>query len=88
MLLNEIKDIKKLHPVWVVLPHHTGEMPPPEKLLSDMKRNDVKAVRVYPKLNYHSFSISEWCSGDLLSALEEKRIPLILDLDIPWTLPL
>ena len=85
MLMEEIKNFKELHPVWVVLPHHTGEMPPPDELLRQMKMNNVKAVRVYPKLNYHSFSISEWCAGELLSALEKERVLLILDLDtVTW----
>ena len=85
MLMEEIKDFEELHPAWVVLPHHTGEMSPPEELLRQMKKNNVKAVRVYPKLNYHSFSISEWCVGELLSALEEERIPLILDMEtVTW----
>ncbi len=85
MLMEAIRDRKGLYPVWVLLPHHTGEMPHPHKLLPEMKKNDVKAVRLYPKVNYHSFSISEWCSGDLLGALEEERIPLILDMEtVSW----
>lgn len=85
MLMEEIKNRKELHPVWVVLPHHTSEMPHPAQLLPEMKKNNVKAVRVYPKENYHSFSISEWCSGELLGALEEERIPLIIDMEtVSW----
>ena len=85
MLIEETKNIPDLHPVWVVLPHYTGEMAHPDKLLQEMKRNNVKAVRVYPKANYHSFSISEWCSGELLGGLEEERIPLILDMEtVSW----
>ncbi len=85
MLMEEIKNIPELHPVWIVLPHHTGEMPHPDKLLQEIKNNNVKAVRIYPKVNYHSFSISEWCSGELLYGLEEERIPLILDMEtVSW----
>jgi len=85
MLMEIIKSYRMLHPVWILLPHHTGEMPHPDKLLPEMKKNDVKAVRIYPKANYHSFSISEWCSGELLSALEQERIPLILDMEtVSW----
>ncbi|MBE9511198.1 MAG: hypothetical protein IMY71_09990 [Bacteroidetes bacterium] len=85
MLMEEIKNIPELHPVWVVLPHHTGEMPHPDNLLQEIKKNNVKAVRIYPKVNYHSFSISEWCSGELLCGLEEERIPLILDMEtVSW----
>ena len=82
MLMEEIKNRKEFHPVWVVMPHHTGEMPHPEMLLSQMKDNTVKAVRMYPKPNHHSFSISEWCSGELLRELEKNKIILILDMDI------
>lgn len=85
VLMEEIKNIPELHPAWVVLPHHTGEMPHPDKLLEEMKKSNVKAVRVYPKANHHSFSISEWCSGELLAALEDQRIPLMLDMEmIGW----
>lgn len=85
MLMETIQNNPQLHPVWVVLPHHTGEIPHPDKLLPEMKKNNVKAVRVYPNANYHNFSISEWCSGELLSALEEAQIPIILDMEtVSW----
>ncbi len=82
ILMEAIESHQMLHPVWILLPHHTGEMPHPDKLLPEMKKNDVKAVRIYPTANYHRFSISEWCSGELLNALEGERIPLILDMEI------
>ena len=85
MLMEAIKNNSELHPVWVLLPHHTGEMPHPDKLLPEMRKNNIKAVRVYPSANYHNFSISEWCSGKLLSALEEEHIPIILDMEtVRW----
>ncbi|MFC1528977.1 amidohydrolase family protein [Candidatus Latescibacterota bacterium] len=84
LLHEEISGVAGLHPAWVVLPHHTGEMPHPRKLLKDMEGNGVKAVRMYPTKDYHSFSLSEWGSGELLSALEEARVPLMLDLEIVW----
>lgn len=85
MLLDEIKVNPSLFPVYVVLPHHTDEMPDPEKLLRDMKNNNVKAARIYPKVNYHNFSLAKWSVGDLLSALESERIPLLLDMEtVTW----
>lgn len=85
MLMEEINNIPVLYPVWVVLPHHTGDMPHPNKLLQEMKKSNVKAVRVYPEAKYHNFSISEWCSGELLGGLEEEGIPLILDMEtVSW----
>lgn len=85
MLTEAIRDHPSLHPVWILLPHHTGEMPPPDQLLPEMKKNDVRAARIFPKANFHSFSIADWCSGTLLGALEEAGILLILDMDtVDW----
>ena len=84
LLHDEISKVNGLHPAWVVFPHHTEEMSRPSELLKDMEKKDVRAVRMYPTKDYHSFSLSEWCSGELLSALEEARVPLMLDLEIVW----
>lgn len=84
LLQEALAGSKRLHPVWVVMPHHTGELPPPGKLLADMETNGVKAVRMFPTPAGHSFSLAEWNSGDLLYALEEARIPLMLDIEIVW----
>ncbi len=81
LLLEKIKNHIELYPVWVVLPHHTGEMPRPEKLVDEMISKGVKAVRMYPSPAIHSFSLDEWCSGNLLAALEDSRIPLVLELE-------
>jgi hypothetical protein len=82
LLMEEIKGFKGLHPVWVVLPHHTGEMPPPERLLSELKAGGVLAVRAFPTRSHHGFSIAAWCAGDLLAALDAARVPLVLDAEI------
>jgi predicted TIM-barrel fold metal-dependent hydrolase len=83
-LQKEIKGEDRLYPVWVVLPHHTGEMPEPKELISQLKTNGVKAVRMFPSRDSHNFSLSEWNSGELLSILEAYRIPLILDIEAIW----
>ena len=83
---------KNLHPVWVLLPEQTREMPsvesrtarpfdgpPPEQLVSRMLARGVKAARVYPKT--HHWSLAEWSAGGLLRALEAHRIPLSIHLD-------
>jgi len=82
LLLEKIKDRKEFHPVWVVIPHHTDEMDKPRQLLQEMKAKGIKAARMYPTRNHHSFSLSEWSSGELLSSLESARVPLILDIEI------
>jgi len=82
LLLKQIKNIDRLHPVWVLFPHYTRELPEPELFLKEMKENNVSAVRLYPSREFHSFSLSEWCSGELLTALEENQILLFLDIEI------
>jgi len=84
LLMEAIAETDSLKPVWVVLPHHTGEIPPPAELLKDMEKNGVKAVRMYPTKDFHSFSLAGWCSGELLAALAEARVPLMLDIEIVW----
>lgn len=70
---------ENLHPVWVLLPEQTREMPPPEALVSEMLARGVKAARVYPKT--HNWSLAEWSAGGLLRALEAHRFPLSIHLD-------
>jgi len=82
LLMEAIAADSRMYPVWVVLPHHTGEMPRPDKLLVDMEAAGVKSVRMYPGKDHHSFSLAEWSVGELLAALEEARIPLMLDAEI------
>ena len=82
LLMETIKNHDQLHPVWVVIPHHTKEMTSPENLLQEMKEQNVKAVRIFPTRTLHSFSIEDWCAGELLHSLDLARIPVILDLEI------
>jgi hypothetical protein len=82
LLQREIEGRPGLYPVWVLLPHHTGEMSPPDKLNAEMKSKGVKAARLYPSRDHHGFSLADWCAGELLGRLEESRLPLILDIEI------
>ena len=45
------KSEKRLFPCWVILPHHVGEMPPPEQLVAEMLRQNVRAARIYRPWN-------------------------------------
>jgi len=81
-LMIEIKGSKGLYPVWIVLPHHTAEMAPPDKLLFEMKALGIRAVRMYPTRTQQSFALADWCAGELLSALDAAHVPLILDAEI------
>jgi len=77
LLNGKIAGIDRLHPQWVVLPHHTGEFPKPDVLLKEMEKSGVQSARLYP--DTHHFSLEEWCSGELLHAFEEARVPILLD---------
>ncbi len=83
-LIEDIDNTKGLYPAWVVMPHYTGEIPPPDELLRQMENNKVKVVRMYPGKDRHSFSLADWCSGPLLNALADGRVPLMLDIEIVW----
>jgi predicted TIM-barrel fold metal-dependent hydrolase len=82
LLEKEIAGRANLYPVWVVLPHHTGEMPYPDELIGRMREKNVKAVRLYPSRAQQGFSVAEWCAGQLLDALDAARLPLLLDIEI------
>ncbi len=84
-LIDELGAYENLHPVWVVLPHHTGEFPAPDELIELMHEHDVRMVRAFPSAENHQFSIAEWNCGGMWSALEREQIPLAVGLDqIKW----
>jgi hypothetical protein len=65
MLMNEIADYPCLYPVWVVMHHHTGEFPTSDLLKVQLKENNIKAVRIFPSVSDHGYSISDWNCGEL-----------------------
>ncbi len=75
-LCEVIKGDSRLFPVWYVIPHHTGEFPEPLELLRLMKENCVKMV----SLPAGNWTVAEWSCGELLSMLEEHKIPILLPL--------
>ncbi len=78
-LLDELAGHPRLLPSWLLMPHHTGEMPEPDILLEQMSRKGVRVARLLPGLKGHRFSMEEWCAGPLLQALESQRIPTLVD---------
>lgn len=64
-------------PCWVAMPHHTGDMPGPDEFLAQMKTAGAKAVRLFP--NLHSYSLSDWCSGEMLDAFEADHVPVFIE---------
>lgn len=85
MLVDEIKGFPLLVPVWVVMPHNTGEFPKPDELLRQMKHEGVKAVRIFPSATDQNYCISQWNCGELFLALQKAKVPLIIGIDqLSW----
>ncbi len=66
-----------LYPCWVGLPHQTNEFPKPDHLLQEMEAQNVRALKLYPRI--YEFPVDECTLGPLLSALQEAGILLIVD---------
>ena len=76
-LAAEISGTPRLHGCWVVFPHHTGEMPAPNRLVESALATGIRAVRMFPMR--HRFLLADWSAGELLEKLNEHRLPLFLD---------
>jgi hypothetical protein len=79
LLLREIGDDPRLLPQWVLLPHHTGEMAPPEALVAEMLSLGVRAARIFPRSHSTGLSPAVW--GELLTTLQAHRVPLFVDVE-------
>lgn len=81
-LLAEIKGNEdRLTICWVLLPHHTGEFDHPKQLVKQMLQENISMARIFPSFNAssHRFELAEWCVGELLSELQNAKIPLLID---------
>jgi len=67
----------RLFPAWVALPSVADEAPKGSQFVEQMLAAGAKAAKIYPRL--HHFRVNEANVGDLLDALQEKRIPLLVD---------
>ncbi|NPV09201.1 MAG: hypothetical protein HPY83_14740 [Anaerolineae bacterium] len=73
----------RIHPVWTAAPHHTGEFPAPEDLLTLMRRHGVRMLRLwfYPSAFLDRLDLP--LLGELFDALAQHRVPLLLDVSEP-----
>ena len=84
-LLDEIAGSPELTPCWVVMPHHTGEVSPPDQLVDEMRQSGVRAARIFPASKDQMWSVSDWSAGPLFAGLAAARVPLFIDFDqIGW----
>ena len=96
-LMEEIASYERLHPCWVILPSHTGEIEKPKALIKALLDRSVRAVRMFPSpptpppeftLQLHRYPMIETVCGELLEALQEYRIPLFLEAQTFLAFPL
>ena len=66
-------------PVWLILPNHTREFYDTEELREKLDESGVEMVRLFPKYNSLSYSLSDWCMGEQLSMLERRKTPVLID---------
>ena len=75
-ILEVTRDNPRLHPVWMLLPPYTRDLPPPQELVAQMREHAVAAAW----LNYGALGLplEEWVFGDMLEPLAEARVPVFL----------
>jgi len=71
----------RLHPVWQLLPPHTGEMLP-EHLPTEMKQHGVRVLLARPDI--HRYQLNSITMGALFEVMLTHKIPLFLNSD--WRL--
>jgi predicted TIM-barrel fold metal-dependent hydrolase len=64
---------------WTLLPPQTGELPPVAQLLERMKRERIRAVRLFP--GEHRYVAGRTALGPLLDTLRRRRVPVFLSLE-------
>ena len=72
-----LADHDHLYPCYVGLPPATGELPEPGDFAQTVRSNHG-AVRLFP--SDHQFNFTPWCIGDLLAALQDASIPVLIDI--------
>ncbi|CAA9557918.1 MAG: hypothetical protein AVDCRST_MAG73-3374 [uncultured Thermomicrobiales bacterium] len=83
-LIADIAGRPMLHPCWVLGPHQTGELSPPNELVPAMIRAGVRACRLCPY--DHRFRFRLWNIGQLLERLAAHRTPVWVDFGMRgWT---
>jgi hypothetical protein len=79
ILLEDIVDEARFQPCWSALPTHSDDIPPLNDFITQMKKGGVRAIRLFPNDSVHRFSLAEWSCGELFDALEEYKVPVLLD---------
>jgi len=75
-VVEEARGHPRLLPTWALLPSQTGELPPLETLLREMRQQGVRALRLFP--DDHRYFLDDLTWGDQMAVFMERRIPLFI----------
>ena len=89
MLLDQIRPFPNLAGVITLLPTTAGELGDIGAYLDQCIAQGARLARLFPTL--HRFSLAEWSCGEVLRALQERRMPLVIwhseaSWDALWTM--
>ncbi len=76
LVVAETRDEPRLWPTWTLLPSQTRELPPVETLLGQMRRHNVRALRLFP--DDHRYFLDEITWQESLAQCAQRRIPLFV----------
>lgn len=83
LLLEEAKNRVELYLLWVAVPEHCYTENDAEVFFLEMKKNNISAIKIFPR--YHNFTLINGAMDHLLSLLDEKEIPLLINQEeISW----
>lgn len=74
LVLAKIAGQPRLLPTWALLPSQTAEQPALGMLLREMRRHDVRALRLFPDDHRYFLDATTW--ADQMAVYTERRIPL------------
>ena len=77
--LEDLRGQPRLFPVRTLLPPQTGELPGPDALLAELRRDGVRAMRAFPC--EHRYRLDGLTFGPHLEMLAAHRIPLLVKAD-------
>jgi Amidohydrolase len=76
LVLQETSGQSRLLPTWALLPSQTREQPELDRFLVEMRRHQVRALRLFP--DDHRYFVDEITWGDQLAVYAQRRIPLFV----------
>jgi predicted TIM-barrel fold metal-dependent hydrolase len=85
LVADDVRGVKNLWGVWSILPMHTHEIPDPDKMPREMKKNRIACWQMTPAP--HCFTFHYRALKDWLKLAQARNIPIFIDLTKGISLP-